>query len=305
VLFGDRKALAVSFLVPYITLAAIFGAGLISRRPTSSGRKLTSSAAPQPVPHQNTASETPAEQLTKMSFILNCFSSPPKPHALILARGGSKGIPRKNIKPMNGIPLLVYNVKAALASGAFEKVVVSSDDDEILAVAVKAGAVAHRRSAESAKDTASSESGLFDYVNTVPELVSCALVQCTSPLTTADDFRNGVMKFHSSGADSLVTVVRAHRFLWSVKDGQAIPQNYDPVKRPRRQDWNGELIENGAFYVFKCEALRNSGSRLSGKIVAFEMSEDTLAEIDTPTDWAIIEGLVAAKFGAVPKTWGF
>ena len=240
-----------------------------------------------------------------MSFILNCFSSPPKPHALILARGGSKGIPRKNIKPMNGIPLLVYNVKAALASGAFEKVVVSSDDDEILEIAVKAGAVAHKRSAESAKDTASSESGLFDYVDTVPELVSCALVQCTSPLTTADDFRNGVMKFHSSGADSLVTVVRAHRFLWSIKDGQAVPQNYDPVKRPRRQDWNGELIENGAFYVFKTQALRDSGSRLSGKIAAFEMSEDTLAEIDTPTDWAIIEGLVAAKFGKVPQTWGF
>ena len=98
-----------------------------------------------------------------MSFILNCFSSPPKPHALILARGGSKGIPRKNIKPMNGVPLLVYNVKAALASGAFEKVVVSSDDDEILEIAVKAGAVPHKRSAESAKDTASSESGLFDY----------------------------------------------------------------------------------------------------------------------------------------------
>ena len=240
-----------------------------------------------------------------MSFILNCFSSPPKPHALILARGGSKGIPRKNIKPMNGVPLLVYNVKAALASGAFEKVVVSSDDDEILEIAVKAGAVAHKRSAESAKDTASSESGLFDYVDTVPELVSCALVQCTSPLTTADDFRNGVMKFHQTGADSLVTVVRAHRFLWSVKDGLATPQNYDPVKRPRRQDWNGELIENGAFYVFKTQALRDSGSRLSGKIAAFEMSEDTLAEIDTPTDWAIIEGLVAAKFGKVPQTWGF
>jgi CMP-N-acetylneuraminic acid synthetase len=240
-----------------------------------------------------------------MSFILNCFSSPPKPHALILARGGSKGIPRKNIKPMNGVPLLVYNVKAALASGAFEKVVVSSDDDEILEIAVKAGAVPHKRSAESAKDTASSESGLFDYCDTVPELVSCALVQCTSPLTTADDFRNGVMKFHQTGADSLVTVVRAHRFLWSIKDGQAVPQNYDPVKRPRRQDWNGELIENGAFYVFKTQALRDSGSRLSGKIAAFEMSEDTLAEIDTPTDWAIIEGLVAAKFGKTPQTWGF
>jgi N-acylneuraminate cytidylyltransferase len=253
---------------------------------------------------QDTLHASRGEHVT-MAFIYNCFAAPPRPHALILARGGSKGIPRKNIKPMNGVPLLVYNVKAALASHAFEKVIVSSDDSEILEIAVKAGAVAHRRSAESAKDTASSESGIFDYVDSVPGLVNCALIQCTSPLTTSDDFRNGVARFHASGADSLVTVVRAHRFLWEVKDGRAQPKNYDPVHRPRRQDWAGELIENGAFYVFKAEALRTSGSRLSGKIEAFEMSEDTMAEIDTPTDWAIIEGLVAAKFGKVPQTWGF
>merc|ERR1712091_3111 len=89
----------------------------------------------------------------------------PKAHALILARGGSKGIPRKNIKPLNGVPLVVYNIKAALASGCFEKVVVSSDDDEILATAAAAGATPHRRSAESAADAASSEAGIFDYVD--------------------------------------------------------------------------------------------------------------------------------------------
>ena len=91
-----------------------------------------------------------------MEYVSGLLGLGPKPHALILARGGSKGIPRKNIKPLNGVPLLVYNVKAALASGAFDAVVVSSDDDEILAVAEKAGATPHKRSAESAKDTASS-----------------------------------------------------------------------------------------------------------------------------------------------------
>ena len=132
-----------------------------------------------------------------------------KPHALILARGGSKGIPRKNIKPLNGVPLLVYNVKACLASGVFEEVVVSSDDDEILAVAKKAGAATHKRSAASAADTASSEAGIFDYVDAHPDLEVCCLVQCTSPLTAAEDFSKGYAKFNSSGADSLVTVVRA------------------------------------------------------------------------------------------------
>ena len=229
-----------------------------------------------------------------------------KPHALILARGGSKGIPRKNIKPLNGVPLLVYNVKAALASAVFGRVVVSSDDDEILAVAVKAGAVPHRRSAASAADAASSEAGIFDYVDAHPECLECCLVQCTSPLTDANDFVAGYARFAAAKADSLVTVVRAHRFLWSQgADGTAAPRNYDPVRRPRRQDWDGELIENGAFYLFTTAALRASGSRLSGKIVAHEMAEETLAEIDTLTDWQIVEGLAAAKFKDAPRAWGF
>lgn len=229
-----------------------------------------------------------------------------KPHALILARGGSKGIPRKNIKPLNGVPLLVYNVKAALESGAFERVVVSSDDEDILAVARKAGAFAHVRSGASAEDAASSELGVFDYVDAHPECATCALVQCTSPLTTAGDFSAAVAAFSETGADSLVTVARAHRFLWKVgPDGAAAPSNYDPVSRPRRQDWAGELLENGAFYLFTTASLRASGSRLSGKIVAHEMAEDTLAEIDTLVDWAIVEGLARSKFGDAPSTWGF
>lgn len=229
-----------------------------------------------------------------------------KPHALILARGGSKGIPKKNIKLLNGVPLLVYNIKAALESQVFHVVVVSSDDDEILRVAEKAGAMGHLRSAESATDKASSESGIADYLSHHADCRVLALVQCTSPLTSALDLRNGWELFVSSDADSLVTVVRTHRFLWTVSiKGEAQPKNYDPANRPRRQDWNGELIENGAFYFFKVDAFRSSGSRLSGKIVALEMPEETLVEIDTPVDWQIVEFLAANKFQDVPKTWGF
>lgn len=229
-----------------------------------------------------------------------------KPHALILARGGSKGIPKKNIKALNGVPLLVYNVKAALASQVFERVAVSSDDPEILKIAEKAGAVGFERSASSATDTASSESGIFDYLEKFP-CDSIALIQCTSPLTSAVDFRNGWELFTTSQADSLVTIVRTHRFLWTIDqdNGQALPKNYDPLKRPRRQDWAGEAVENGAFYISKVCALRESGSRLSGKIVALEMPEETLVEIDTPVDWKIVELLAREKFGDEPGTWGF
>lgn len=228
-----------------------------------------------------------------------------KPHGLILARGGSKGIPKKNIKPLNGVPLLVYNVKAALASGCFEVVVVSSDDREILDIALRAGAVAHERSPATATDAASSESGIDDYLAAHPDCTVLTLIQCTSPLTTALDFRNGFELFQRAGADSLVTVVRTHRFLWNLEDGIARPKNYNPAKRPRRQDWNGELIENGAFYIFTVAAFCASGSRLSGKIVALEMPEDTLVEIDTLVDWQIVEFLAAAKFKDTPATWGF
>mmetsp|Transcript_5893 Transcript_5893/g.24660 ORF Transcript_5893/g.24660 Transcript_5893/m.24660 type:complete len:141 (+) Transcript_5893:75-497(+) len=134
-----------------------------------------------------------------------------------------------------------------------------------------------------------------------------ALIQCTSPLTSARDFEQGVALFERSKADSLVTVVRAHRFLWSVAaDGvTATPKNYDPAARPRRQDWRGELIENGAFYLFDVATFRRTGSRLAGKIVAFEMPEETLVEIDSLTDWKIVEFLAHEKFGDQPKAWGF
>ncbi|KAJ8605897.1 hypothetical protein CTAYLR_004182 [Chrysophaeum taylorii] len=226
-------------------------------------------------------------------------------HALILARGGSKGIPKKNIKLLNGVPLVVYNIKAALESGVFAVVAVSSDDDEILAIARAAGAATHKRSPAAATDTATSEVGIFDYLEHHHPCDVLALVQCTSPLTTADDFRNAWELFRNSGADGLVTVVRTHRFLWRVEDGGGVaaPMNYDPAYRPRRQDWAGELVENGAFYLMKVASLRASGSRLSGKIVAYEMPEDTLVEIDSLVDWTIAEVLAKARFGDSPTSW--
>ena len=99
--------------------------------------------------------------------------------------------------------------------------------------------------------------------------------------------------------------MRTHRFLWKIEDGLAAPKNYEPSKRPRRQDWEGELIENGAFYFFDVKQFRATNSRLHGKIVALEMAEETLVEIDSLTDWKIVEFLAAEQFKDEPKEWGF
>ncbi|CAK0830682.1 unnamed protein product [Prorocentrum cordatum] len=103
------------------------------------------------------------------------------------------------------------------------------------------------------------------------------------------------------GADSLVTAVRAHRFLWEVdaETGEARAKNYDPQTRPRRQDWDGELVENGAFYLTTKAQFDATQCRLGGKMALYEMPEHTFVEIDSPTDWQILEGL-AREHGYSP-----
>ena len=190
--------------------------------------------------------------------------------ALILARGGSKSVPKKNIKPLNGVPLMVYNIRACIESKVFDAVVVSTDADDIAEVARNAGATVHKRSEASASDTASSESGIQDYLDQHPECTICCLVQATSPLTTKEDFSKGFELFKKEEADSLVTVVRFHRFMWKVDPVTKVAEakNYVPAKRPRRQDWDGEMVENGAFYFFKRSLFDETKCRLGGKMVS-------------------------------------
>eukprot|EP00392_Amoebophrya_sp_AT5.2_P000886 g888.t1 len=252
--------------------------------------------------------------------------------ALILCRGGSRGIPKKNIKLLNGVPLLAYTVTAALQAKVFQRVVVSTDAEDIAAVAEQYGAEVFWRSAASAADTASSESAIADFLDrgcshnardagdgqstpalssssTAPPAIVC-LVQATSPLTTAADLRGGMQQFVAYGeATGLVSAVRMHRFFWKIdevvagkeQDGDGVlvgsAKNYDPVKRPRRQDWDGEIMENGCFYVFRTEDFRASGSRLrsAAKNVLFLMPEDTATELDSLVDWVIMEALVRER----------
>jgi CMP-N-acetylneuraminic acid synthetase len=203
-------------------------------------------------------------------------------------------IPKKNIKLLAGRPLIDWVIKPALDSGIFAEVWVSTDDDEIAAVTEQCGAKVHRRAPETATNTASTESALIDFVDAHPDYDILCLIQATSPLVMPEDFQKGLQTMEKAGADSLVTAVRTHRFLWSVDSatGLATAKNYDPVNRPRRQDWNGELIENGAFYFTTKAIMDSEKCRLGGKLALYEMEEHTLTELDSLIDWQIVSHMV-------------
>ena len=221
----------------------------------------------------------------------------PKPRviAMIPARGGSVSIPKKNIKPLAGRPLIDWVIKPAIHSGCFAEVWVSTDDvsealepqvpasadrllthtpaplpqAQIAQIAEQCGAKVHWRAPETATSTASTESAILDFVGAHPDYDILCLIQATSPFIAPDDFIQGLELLQTTGSDSLVTAVRAHRFMWSVdpKTMAATAKNYEPLKRPRRQDWDGELIENGAFYLTRKAVLQKHGCRLGGKMV--------------------------------------
>jgi N-acylneuraminate cytidylyltransferase len=217
--------------------------------------------------------------------------------ALIPVRGGSKGIPRKNIKPLAGMPLVYWTAKACSDSERIDRVCVSTDDAEIRRVVEGLGLAkveVVNRSAESASDTASTESVMLEFARE-RQFAHVALVQATSPLLTADDVDGAIDRYFQTGADSLLSVCRTRRFLWRQEGEFVVPDNYDPARRPRRQEWGGQLVENGALYVTSREALLQSGCRLSGRIAAHEMPDETYFEIDEPADWAIVEMLLSRR----------
>ena len=226
--------------------------------------------------------------------------------AFIPVRGGSKSIPLKNIKPLCGKPLVYWTVKAACESYYIDKVFISTDSVEIKSAVEKfrgeqacfAKIEVVDRSAESATDTASTEFVMLEFCN-IHSFGNIALVQATSPLLQGTDLDRGFRIFEKPGVDSVLSVVPQKRFNWRVDDkGVALPSNYDVYNRPRRQDFEGYYVENGAFYITSREALLRTKNRLSGNIAICEMSEDTYFEIDELNDWIISEALLSRRLGS-------
>ncbi|KXX67293.1 acylneuraminate cytidylyltransferase [Flammeovirga sp. SJP92] len=214
--------------------------------------------------------------------------------AFIPVRGGSKSIPLKNIKAFCGQPLVYWTVKAAVDSHQFDTVVVATDSIEIKK-AVQSfqfqNVEIYDRSAENAQDHSSTESVMLEYINQLESDSNkiFTLIQATSPLLSANDIEQGFAKFKQEGIDSVISCVREKRFYWN-EDGT--PINYDYRNRPRRQDFDGMLVENGAFYINTVNNIIKDKNRLSGNIGVVELPHYTAVEIDEEDDWIIAEKLM-------------
>lgn len=214
--------------------------------------------------------------------------------AFIPVRGGSKSIPLKNIKPLCGKPLVCWNIEALEACPQVDEVIVATDSDEIWKTVESRDykkTKLYRRSAENACDTASTESVMLEYIKyaNLPGNDIFMLVQATSPLTESVHFTEALQMYAKGEYDSMLTCVRNYRFFWN-EDGASM--NYDYMNRPRRQNFSGMLMENGAFYINTVGKILSNGNRLGGKIGIYEMPEYTATEIDEPDDWMILEKLM-------------
>jgi YrbI family 3-deoxy-D-manno-octulosonate 8-phosphate phosphatase len=227
----------------------------------------------------------------------------PRPEclAVIPARGGSKGVPRKNVRDLAGKPLVAHTIQAALGAARITRVVVSTDDAEIAAAARRWGAGVVERPAEISGDKATSESAVLHALDSLreqggyePELVM--LIQCTSPLTTAADLDGLVETLQNERADSAFAAAPFHHFLWRRgPDGAAQGINHEGKKRKRRQDLEPQFLENGAAYVMRTELFRQSHERFCGRTVPFVMDAERTLEIDDPLDFVKAEAVLRAR----------
>jgi YrbI family 3-deoxy-D-manno-octulosonate 8-phosphate phosphatase len=217
--------------------------------------------------------------------------------AVIPLRKGSKGIPSKNKKKMLGRPLFCWALAEAVFS-QLDEVYVFTNDLEIIAFVEKEYNWTSKvkvllRNEENASDTATTESVMVEFSEKINnDFDILCLLQATSPMTTSKDIDAVLEKVTYGNYDAALSVVKTHRFIWN-KNGTA--QNYDIFNRPRRQDFDGLLIENGAIYTTTKEAFIKSKNRISGSIATVEMPEESLVEIDTVSDWEIVENLLASR----------
>lgn len=217
--------------------------------------------------------------------------------AIILARGGSKGIPRKNIIDFCGKPLIAWTIENCLEGGA-SSVWVSSDSDEILQVGEAYGAKSIKRPDDISGDFATSESAwahAIDYIERLNGKIDWVLApQITSPLREAKDIQLGIRKAAEGVYDSFFSCsIAEDLFFWQKNEAGVLDSiNYDWRNRKRRQDIPEQYIENGSFYMFQPETLRNKNNRFGDRIGIVEMEFWKLFEIDSPNDLRMCSALM-------------
>jgi CMP-N-acetylneuraminic acid synthetase len=219
--------------------------------------------------------------------------------AIIPARGGSKGIPKKNLQPLAGKPLVAHSILQAQQTPSITRVVVSTDDEEIAAITQAYGAEIVWRPESLSGDAATSESALIHTLKHLQESEDyqpdiLVFLQCTSPLTLAEDIEGTIQALLQGQADSALSVAPFHYFLWGYgREGDVIAINHDKYIRPRRQDRDPQYVETGAVYVMRVPGFLQARHRFFGKIAIYHMPLERRLEIDDPVDLQIAEVLMA------------
>lgn len=213
--------------------------------------------------------------------------------AIIPARGGSKGIPRKNLAPLLGVPLVAYSIRAARESHRFAAVLVSTDDAEIAQVARGEGALVVERPPDLARDESPTEPCILHALDWWKECQGsdpdwAALLQPTSPLRDSTDIRQAFTILATTGADSVLTVVERREFHWRAEGGLGVPL-WDIRNRPRRQELPPDFIENGAIYITRSWVYRKLTNRLGGNIALSVMPAERSIDVDEPIDLWLVE----------------
>jgi len=213
--------------------------------------------------------------------------------AVIPARGGSERIPRKNLLPVGGLPLVAHTIRHALAAETVDDVVVSTDDTAIGDVAAAEGARVVMRPSELATAQATSESALLhtlDQLDTEPELV--VFLQATSPVRRPGDIDAAIALQRRLDVDTVFSAVRDRALYWRLEQDGPVPANYDVQERRREQDMAPQMRENGSIYVVRTSHLRATGNRLGGTTGVYEMEPWTSVQIDEPEDVELAEWIL-------------
>ena len=215
--------------------------------------------------------------------------------AIIPARGGSKTIKDKNIKLLKGKPLIEYSIKHAHLSKKIENVIVSSDSQKILDIASKLGAIPIKRPNNLGNDIIHAEPSLIhallEYINIKGYLPECTvLLQATSPIRNTEDINSSIDDVMSKKFKSSLAGTATHRFIWGKDNNSSWISPYGS-KRPRRQEFS-QVTETGSFYTFSTIDFLKKGDRIINPTNIVMTSQSTSYEIDTLSDWKILEALM-------------